>query len=241
MFEEGFLVYGALNCLYNKRMIGFTDSFYQYIKFGLTHKVHTVARNACNCLSEIMTYDCGDSLLDKIEDFTPILLDNLTSGDIDRRVKVRTIPTLSEVYDLHSPDFTNYIGSMLDLFSQAAMRCIEVDPATVDSDTYDYVLKLQNVLIESYTVIIQSLEEGNDKYIDTAKVKVGDHLGTIIDFLINSSKNEYRPSLDRIVEIAGLIGDLGRLVPESSGNLFANKTILEMYDYLSKADDKDAQ
>lgn len=190
VIEEGFLVFGSLCVMFQGEMMQYVEKFYDYIDFGLNSGSANVIRLACCLIGDIQAYGCGDGLVNYIDKFIPILIKHLKSGDVDRSVKVRCISAIAETYLIGGAKFDRYIEQTMQMLNSAANRCVKLDADNADNDVFDYVLSLQNVLIEAYTIIIQDIDN-KDQTIQRA---VGEHLGHIIDFLLSAADQVYKPS-----------------------------------------------
>lgn len=75
----------------------------------------------------------------------------------------------------------------------ASQRVIDYDKRTTDEDFTEYIMNLIQALIETYTTIIQSV----DNQTQSMKIIVGDNLSLIIEFALRCANvDDFNPNLE---------------------------------------------
>lgn len=192
VFEEGFLAFEGLLYHFERDMGQKYIDFFSYIEHGLKSDNTECIRLCCNLISDGLAYEISDTLSQKQDTYLPILFEHLQSNEIDRSVKVRCIPVISETYQADKTNrFDQYIDQTMSVYLAAAERCINHDLSESDIDVVEYIKGLQSALIESFTCLIQDAENKSMRI----QQQIGAGIQTMVQFLISSANEYYKPSI----------------------------------------------
>lgn len=233
VFEEGFLLLSALCSKFGALMDKYVEKIGPYIFHGLKESDSSdTIKNACGLISDLCTMVESQNIISGFHEYVPLLLQIMTNRSLQRDAKLGAVTAIGDTYLMTKEKFLPFLDNTLELFASAANQCIDVN--TNDDDFMEYVVKLQGALIESYTWIIQEVASNQD---DTYK-KLEVYVPDIVKFCIICVQDKFSPTMSRIKEVAGLIGDLASIYQKKE--YFEYPEVETIVQYLKEADDEDA-
>uniref|UniRef100_A0A8R1EP97 Importin subunit beta-1/Transportin-1-like TPR repeats domain-containing protein n=1 Tax=Caenorhabditis japonica TaxID=281687 RepID=A0A8R1EP97_CAEJA len=123
---------------------------------------------------------------------------------LDRNVKVVIIGTFADIAMAIDVQFERYLEPVVNILNDAQNAAVVTDPN--DDDQVDYVDRLREACLNSYTGILQGFK-GVDE--TAARRCISTFVQSIVQLIIRSSQLEPVPPSDSLMATtAGLIGDL---------------------------------
>jgi hypothetical protein len=189
-------------------------------------------KNACGLISDLCTMVESEKIIDGFEEYVPLLHQIMTNPKLQRDAKLGAVTAIGDTYLMTRDRFLPFLDETLKLFSSAAEQSIDVNGN--DDDLRDYIVKLQGALIESYTCIIQEVSTPQNP----AYTKLEPYVTGIVKFCIICIGDKFAPTLPRVKEVAGLIGDLASTY--ANKDYFPLQEIEQIVEFLKNSGDQEA-
>eukprot|EP00345_Euplotes_harpa_P001199 CAMPEP_0168325478 /NCGR_PEP_ID=MMETSP0213-20121227/4715_1 /TAXON_ID=151035 /ORGANISM="Euplotes harpa, Strain FSP1.4" /LENGTH=183 /DNA_ID=CAMNT_0008327977 /DNA_START=1959 /DNA_END=2507 /DNA_ORIENTATION=+ len=174
----------------------------------------------------------SQNIISAFKDYVPLLHGIMINRNLQREAKLGAVTAIGDTYLITKDQFLPFLEDTLKLFSSAAEQCIDVN--VNDFDLVEYIVKLQGALIESYTCIIQEVANSDAKVYQMLE----EYVPGIVKFCIICVQGKFSPTLPRVKEIAGLIGDLATTYQKKE--YFEYNEIEEIVKFLKDAEDEEA-
>ena len=212
VFEEGFLLLSAICSKFGAIVDDYVESIGPFIIHALKESDSSdTIKNACGLISDLCTMVESKKIIDGFQEYVPALHHIMINPKLQRDAKLGAVTAIGDTYIMTRERFLPFLDRTLELFSSAVEQCVNINES--DDDLIDYVSKLQGALIESYTCIIQEVTATSDMSSEAYK-KVEQYVPGIAQFCIICIQDKFAPSLVRVKEVAGLIGDLASAYPK---------------------------
>jgi importin subunit beta-1 len=174
-YEEAFMAIGVLATELGQSFARFMPTFFEYLKAGLENTQEYsvclaavgVVGDLCRALEAQILPHCDAIMLQ--------LMRNLVDQHLHRTVKPPILTTFGDIALAVGADFKSYLEHALTMLHNASQ--IQMD--TSDPDDYDYMVQLQQNIIEGYSGIVQALS-----HCQRAEL-LNNYLATVFDFLAN--------------------------------------------------------
>ena len=233
VFEEGFLLLSALCSKFGRYIDTFVERLGPYIIHALKNSDSSdTIKNAWGLISDLCTMVESEKIIDGFEEYVPLLHEIMINPKLQRDAKLSSVTAIGDTYLITRERFLPFLGNTMKLFSSAAEKCIEINRN--DEDLLEYIFRLQGALIESYTCIVQEAANSNK---DTYKM-IEDYIPGIVKFWIICINERFNPTLPRLKEVAGLIGDLASTYQKKE--YFPIEEIEQIVKFLKETQDAEA-
>lgn len=232
VFEEGFLLLSALCSKFGKHMDHYVEDIGPFIFHALKESDSSdTIKNACGLISDLCTMVESEKIINGYELYVPLLHGIMSNPKLQREAKLGAVTAIGDTFLMTREKFLPFLEDTLNLFASAANQCVNAN--TNDEDLVNYVVKLQGALIESYTCIIQEVNDSQETY-----KMVEPHVSDIAQFCIICVHDKYSPNLQRLKEVAGLIGDLASIYQNK--NYYPIEDIEKIVEYLRNTEEQEA-
>ncbi|CAI5440286.1 unnamed protein product [Caenorhabditis angaria] len=207
VMEEALLAVSCLAEHLGKNFIVYMDVLKPYLLQGLSNveeaQVCAAAVGAVTDLSRAIE----KAIAPYLDEIVELLIKCIQSPKLDRNVKVIIIGTFSDIAMAIETNFERYLQMVVQILTEAQGAAIVVDPN--DLDQVDYVDKLRDACLNSYTGIFQGFKVEN---IQASRDSIGRFIKPMIELILVSSQLQPIPPSDSLMATtAGLIGDLVNL------------------------------
>ena len=217
VFDDAFILISALCAVFEKAMDEFVPKLGPFIVHSLERD--SLAKSGATLISDFCTMVESQKIVDGFNDYTPMLFQMLNKDTVEREGKLAAIIAIADTITMTKEKFGTFYPRTFELFFQAALHSVS-DIDQQDREYVEYMISLQNALIEAFTSIAQELSSLDD----TSKQAFAQQGETLMTFLVKSSGPKYNPTEDKIREIVGLFGDLASSLP-SLKNILQHKLV----------------
>ncbi len=139
------------------------SEFGKYVVFALSGKDDECAKLACGIVSDLanaLRHNIQQYLLD----FVPNLISILKDADHTREAKLSAIVALGDLAMNAGESFCiQFLPDVLKILESAAAKSLTYVREEDDADLAEYLKKLRETLVESYTTIVHGVNDQNTK------------------------------------------------------------------------------
>jgi len=227
--EETFLCVGSLASALSFDFGRYMDHFKDFLFGGLSNQQH---ESVCNVSISVMSDLCtalGDKISPYCDDIMTILLTNIQSQTLDKRVKSSIIALFGDIALAIQGDFEKYLTPVGQVLKQAGEA--HVNESNNTEDMIEYVDQLREAIFDAYIGILQGLK----KHKPNAFNQYVDQLLALIR-VISQDENVCEPVFKNVVIV---IGDLANVYGPKIGRLLNQEFVVSLVEDACKSNDKD--
>lgn len=204
IIEDGMQAVGALAGNIENRFLPYVDSFSPFLLWALNKDDSmSICRAGTMCVG-----DLARALNEKIGVYmshvVPLLLRNLESQNVSTDVKVLSIESLGDFASHTKKLFLEYLPNVIRIIEGAANASVQAVNESENPDLFEYLADLREVILEFYVGLLEGLVEAGNKDILLS------NLQSIVNYLMMTVNDGYKPSKNHHTNALGLLGDLAK-------------------------------
>ena len=161
LYDEGLYLIGNIS-LYTKKDFNSVMKIVSpcLIKGLKSHDSPSIIKSSIYCLSDIIR---GlENEFNYINEYLPLILDILSDNTIDESLKPTCFLIISDIFVCCQNDAFKYFESIMKVVGEAMMATqINYDMDNLDQDTYHYIGKLRENIVETITCIFTAIKDNN--------------------------------------------------------------------------------
>lgn len=225
VMEEALLAVACLAEHLGKGFLSYMNVLKPYLLEGLSNTDETQVCAAAVGLVTDLSRALEAEIMPFMDELIQKLILCLQSPRLDRNVKVVIIGTFADIAMAIEAHFERYVGSVVPILNNAQNAAVVTDPN--DDDQVDYVDRLREACLNSYTGIIQGLKAIPDT--TAARNMINVFVEPIVQLITRiSSMEPVPPSEALIATTAGIIGDLVQLYEGDIIRFFLTDNVTQM-------------
>lgn len=224
VMEEALLAVACLAEHLGKGFIPYMNVLKPYLLGGLGNTEETQVCAAAVGLVTDLSRALEADIMPFMDELIEKLIMCLQAPRLDRNVKVVIIGTFADIAMAIETQFERYLATVIPILNDAQNAAVVTDPT--DDDQTDYVDRLREACLNSYTGIIQGFKAAPDIAATRQMVKM--FVEPIVQLIVRISSMDPVPSESLMATTAGIIGDLVNLYEQDIVRFFTSENVNQM-------------
>ncbi|ULU11419.1 hypothetical protein L3Y34_015100 [Caenorhabditis briggsae] len=225
VMEEALLAVACLAEHLGKGFINYMNVLKPYLLQGLANVDETQVCAAAVGLVTDLSRALEADIMPYMDEMIEKLIFCLQAPKLDRNVKVVIIGTFADIAMAIESNFERYLNTVVPILNDAQNAAVVTDPN--DDDQVDYVDRLREACLNSYTGILQGFKASPD--IAATRMTVKAFVEPIISLIVRvSSMEPVPPSESLMATTAGIIGDLVGIYEGEIVRFFTSENVNNM-------------
>jgi hypothetical protein len=155
----------------------------------------------------------------------------INDPNFPRGLKIKCFPLYNDIFMIPSKSNGDYLAEAINLIIEGIKTSENVPDKNTDKDTLEYLKELREKIVELLTGIFMFLADHNQTNVFSPNID------GFLNFLNNIVRPEYKPDIQLIAEVCGLLGDLYIHFKASVELHYSRESLNIIYDRLEHSGD----